>query len=219
MRKGRGRRSERWPRAGWTSDESSVAARTTPPAAAYVRPRSAMRNGSSAGTAPWFMSLTTWPAASQPRARRSVGRLAMSFAMVHTYPLRVRVSVYCSECLARIELPPPQETISGSVSCPSSTALFTQKDFDQRLGCAILAAGAAVALGVSWRFGGIWFVPVLLLVAAADLVLARRVAAVVICYQCDTEYRGVADASATRSYDPHVAERFADVKTVRRMNP
>jgi len=165
--------------------------------------------------------------------------------MVHTYPLRVRVSVYCSECLARIELPPPQETISGSVSCPSkhlpvsyshseavkagsrvdvcsrcsSTALFTQKDFDQRLGCAILAAGAAVALGVSWRFGGIWFVPVLLLVAAADLVLARRVAAVVICYQCDTEYRGVADASATRSYDPHVAERFADVKTVRRMNP
>ena len=157
----------------------------------------------------------------------------------------MRVSVYCSECLARIELPPPQETLSGSVSCPSrhssiafshsdavrggervdvcsrcsSTALFTQKDFDQRLGCAILAAGAAVALGVSWRFGGIWFVPVLLAVAAADLVLARRVASVVICYQCNTEYRGVANASATRSYDPHVAERFAEVKTVRRMNP
>jgi hypothetical protein len=162
-----------------------------------------------------------------------------------TYSRRMRVSVYCSECLARIELPEPLGAPAGSVSCPSehssiafshsdavrggervdvcsrcvSTALFSQKDFDQRLGCAILAAGAAVALGVSWRFGGVWFVPVLLLVAAADLVLARRVAAVVICYQCDTEYRGVADASATRSYDPHVAERFADVKTVRRMNP
>jgi hypothetical protein len=157
----------------------------------------------------------------------------------------MRVSVYCSECLARIELPPPQETINGSVSCPSehssidfthseavrggervdvcsrcsSSALFTQKDFDQRLGCAILAAGAAVALGVSWRFGGIWFVPVLLLVAAVDLFLARRIAPVVICYQCNTEYRGVADKSATRPYDPHVAERFAEVKTVRRMNP
>ena len=157
----------------------------------------------------------------------------------------MRVSVYCSECLARIELPPPQETLSGSVSCPSkhssisfshseavksgsvvdvcsrcsSSALFSQKDFDQRLGCAILAAGAAVALGVSWRFGGIWFVPVLLLVAAADLVLARRVAPVVICYRCDTEYRGVANAGGTRPYDPHVAERFAAVKTVRRMNP
>ena len=157
----------------------------------------------------------------------------------------MRVSVYCSECFARIELPPPQEAPTGSVSCPSqhppvsfshseavraglrvdvcsrcsSSALFVQKDFDQRLGCAILALGAAVALGVSWRFGGIWFVPVLLAVAAADLVLARRVAPVVICYQCDTEYRGVADSSAARAWDPHVAERFAEVKTVRRMNP
>ena len=157
----------------------------------------------------------------------------------------MRVSVYCSECFARIELPPPREAPSGSVACPSehssisfshseavragsrvdvcsrcsSTALFAQKDFDQRLGCAILAAGAAVALFASWRFGGIWFVPVLLLVAAADFVLTRRVAPVVICYGCDTEYRGVADAAGTRPYDPHVAERFAAVKTVRRMNP
>src|ERR1035441_7337875 len=199
MRKGRGLRSERWPRAGWMNDESSVAARTTPPAAAYVRPRSAMRNGSSAGTAPWFMSLTTWPAASQPRARRSVWRLAMSFAMVRdgkrekkiflerkrrgegsrredflegeekreargygcTYSRRMRVSVYCSECLARIELPEPLGAPAGSVSCPSehssiafshsdavrggervdvcsrcvSTALFSQKDFDPGLRC------------------------------------------------------------------------------------
>ena len=157
----------------------------------------------------------------------------------------MRVSVYCSECFARIELPPPREAPSGSVACPSehssisfshseavkagsrvdvcsrcsSSALFSQKDFDQRLGCAILAAGAAVALLVSWRFGGVWFVPVLLLVAAADLVLARRVAPVVICYRCDAEYRGVVDGGGTRPYDPHVAERFAAVKTVRRMNP
>jgi hypothetical protein len=157
----------------------------------------------------------------------------------------MRVSVYCSECLARIELPAPLDAPSGSVSCPSkhssiafshsdavrgkervdvcsrcsSTALFTQKDFDQRLGCVILVAGAALALGVSWRFGGIWFVPVLLVVAAADLVLARRVKPVVICYRCDTEYRDAPDASSVRAYDPHVAERFAEAKTVRRMNP
>ena len=101
----------------------------------------------------------------------------------------------------------------------SSSALFSQKDFDQRLGCVILAVGAALALGVSWRFGGIWFVPVLLAFAAADFLLARRVPPVVICYQCDTEYRGVPDASSVRAWDPHVAERFAETKTVRRMNP
>jgi hypothetical protein len=157
----------------------------------------------------------------------------------------VRVSVYCSECFARIELPAPLDAPAGSVSCPSqhppvsfshseavkagsrvdvcsrcsSSALFSQKDFDQRLGCVILAFGAALALGVSWRFGGIWFVPVLLAVAAVDLVLARRVAPVVICYNCDTEYRGVADRSLARAFDPHVAERFASTKTVRRMVP
>ncbi len=100
-----------------------------------------------------------------------------------------------------------------------TTAFYVQKDFDQRLGCAILAAGAAIALGVSWRFGGIWFVPVLLAVAAADVVLARRVEPVVICYRCDTEYRDVPDPTSFRAYDPHVAERFVETKTVRRMNP
>ena len=149
--------------------------------------------------------------------------------------------------MARIELPPPSERAAGEVRCASSsehelisfshspsvisgsrvdvcslcgtTAFFVQKDFDQRLGCAILAAGAALALGVSWRFGGIWFVPVLLAVAAADLVLSRRVKPVVICYRCDTEYREAKDATSVRVYDPHVAERFAETKTVRRMNP
>jgi hypothetical protein len=182
-------------------------------------------------------------------------------ALVHS-PV-VRVAVYCSECMARIELPPPSERAAGAVRCSSpskkssssssispnssssehelisysyspsvisgsrvdacsrcfSTALYAQKDFDQRLGCAILALGAALALGVSWRFGGIWFVPVLLAFAAVDFVLARRVQPVVICYQCDTEYRDVPDASAVRAYDPHVAERFAETKTVRRMIP
>ena len=169
----------------------------------------------------------------------------------------VRVSVYCSECMARIDLPPPAEAASGHVSCPAkkssipsssipsehssisfshspavidgarvdvcsrcgTTAFYSQKDFDQRLGCAILAAGAALALGVSWRFGGIWFVPVLLAFAAADFVLASRVKPVLICYRCDTEYRDVPEAASFRAWDPHVGERFAETKTVRRMNP
>ncbi len=100
-----------------------------------------------------------------------------------------------------------------------STAFYVQKDFDQRLGCVILAAGAALALGVSWRFGGIWFVPVLLAFAAADFVFALRVKPVVICYQCDTEYRDVPGAGSVRAFDPHVAERFGETKTVRRMIP
>ncbi len=156
----------------------------------------------------------------------------------------MRVSVYCSECFERLEAgPPPSEALE--VRCESghepiaiahspavregervdrcsrcsSTAFFSQKDFDQRIGCAILAGGAVLALVVSRVFGGLWFVPTLLLFAAADLVLARRTPAVVICYRCDTEYRGVPNAASYRPFDPHIAERDAKVKTVRRMNP
>ena len=157
----------------------------------------------------------------------------------------MRVSVYCGACLARLPLPDPAGDEAGSIGCANAhepvsyahsesvragrrvdacsrcgaTAFFVQRDFDQRVGCAILAGGAALALVVSWRFGGVWFVPVLLAFAAADLVVARRVGAVVICYRCDTEYRDVPEPGTYKPYDPHVAERHAELKTVRRMNP
>jgi hypothetical protein len=149
--------------------------------------------------------------------------------------------------MERIPLPPPSTQAAGEVSCSSlskkssiafshspsvcraervdscsrckSTAFYVQKDFDQRLGCAILALGAALALLAAWKLGGVWLVPVLLAFAAFDFFLARRVPPVVICYRCDTEYRDVPDAGSYKPYDPHVAERDAEVKTVRAMNP
>ncbi len=159
----------------------------------------------------------------------------------------MRVAVYCTDCMEKIELPPPSTQASGEASCSSSskksliafshsdavcgeervdrcsrcssTAFYVQKDFDQRLGCAILALGAVLALLAAWRFGGMWLVPVLLAFAAIDFVVARRVPPVVICYRCDTEYRDVPGAAGYKAYDPHVAERDAEVKTVRAMNP
>jgi hypothetical protein len=156
----------------------------------------------------------------------------------------MRIAVYCATCLEKVALPPPTESREGSVTCSKghepiayrhsdsvaagarvdrcsrceTTAVFSQKDFDQRVGCALLAVGAAAALGISRLVGGIWFVPVLLAFAALDFVLARRVGSVVICYRCDSEYRDVPGASSYRPYDPHVAERYAEVKTVRRLN-
>jgi hypothetical protein len=48
-----GRRSVSTPNTGWTTDESRVAASVMPDTATYPRPRSATRNGTSAGTLPW----------------------------------------------------------------------------------------------------------------------------------------------------------------------
>jgi len=145
--------------------------------------------------------------------------------------------------MSRLEARAPSEASDGEVPCPEghppvafkhspavvagsavdrcsrcgTTAFFVQKDFDQRVGCAVLGAGALLALAAAKVFGGIWLVPVLLAVAAADFVLARRIPSVVICYQCDTEYRGVPGSSGLRPYDPHIGERYAEVKTVRRL--
>ena len=96
-------------------------------------------------------------------------------------------------------------------------AFFLQKDFDQRLGCAIMAVSLAVALFVGWRFGWIWFTPVLLATVLLDWIVAARIRPVTICYRCDAEYRDVAVNPRHRGYDPHVAERYAAKKTVRRM--
>ncbi|HEY6051603.1 MAG TPA: hypothetical protein VIZ58_10165 [Thermoanaerobaculia bacterium] len=96
-------------------------------------------------------------------------------------------------------------------------AFFLQKDFDQRLGCAFMAASLGVALFVGWKFGWIWFTPVLLATVVVDWIVAARIRPVTICYRCDAEYRELPSNPRHRGYDPHVAERDAEVKTVRRM--
>ena len=96
-------------------------------------------------------------------------------------------------------------------------AFFVQRDFDQRIGCAIMAVSIATAIFVGSRWGWIWFTPVLLATVLIDWVLAATIGPVTICYRCDAEYRDVAGNLRHRPYDPHVAERYAEIKTVRRM--
>ena len=70
-------------------------------------------------------------------------------------------------------------------------AFFLQKDFDQRLGCLIMAVSLGIALFVGWKFGWIWFTPVLLATVVVDWVVAARIRPVTICYRCDAEYRDI----------------------------
>ncbi len=96
-------------------------------------------------------------------------------------------------------------------------AFFLQKDFDQRLGCLFMAVSLAAAFFAGWKFGWIWFTPVLLATVVVDWIVAAKVRPVTICYRCDAEYRDVRTNPRHRGYDPHVAERYAQVKTLRSM--
>jgi len=157
----------------------------------------------------------------------------------------MRVRYYCGECLtSRDFVPPFPLRESGEHACTQcgkaftadfrpvsepgtdagfpcafcgNRALFLQKDFDQRLGCLIMAASLAGALLVGWRLGWIWFTPVLLATVLVDWIVAARIRPLAICYRCDAEYRDVVVHPRHKGYDPHVAERYAEKKTVRRM--
>ena len=124
----------------------------------------------------------------------------------------------CSRCSAPYSI--QSEASAGRIErcrfC-GNRAFFVQKDFDQRLGCLVMAISLGVALLAGWKLGWIWFTPVLLASVVVDWIVAHRIGAVTICYRCDAEYRDQPLHSRHRAYDPHVAERYAERKTVRRM--
>jgi hypothetical protein len=126
----------------------------------------------------------------------------------------------CERCgttySARFEGITPVGSIERCAFC-GNRAFFLQKDFDQRLGCLLLTFSLGAALLVGWTFGWIWFTPVLLVAVLVDWVVARRIQTVTICYRCDAEYRDLPINPRHRGYDPHVAERYAETKTLRRM--
>lgn len=81
-----------------------------------------------------------------------------------------------------------------------SDKLYSQKDFNRRLGLAIVIVGAALS---PWTYG-------LSLVAcmALDYGLYRFVPEVTVCYACDGIHRSFEHNPVHRAHDPLLAERF-----------
>jgi len=123
----------------------------------------------------------------------------------------MRARFYCADCLTSRDFEAPEtgafacakcakpftadfagaeasEGIERCVFC-GNHAFFLQKDFDQRLGCLIMAVSLGLALLAGWRFGWIYFTPVLLASVLVDWIVAARIRPVTICYRCDAEYR------------------------------
>jgi len=125
----------------------------------------------------------------------------------------------CSRCGEPWTYRAPEDAGAAVERCGfcGNRAFFVQRDFDQRIGCAIMALSIAAALFVGAKLGWIWFTPVLLATVLIDWGLALVIKPVTICYRCDAEYRQVPLNPRHRPYDPHVAERYAEKKTVRRM--
>jgi hypothetical protein len=151
----------------------------------------------------------------------------------------MRARVYCGDCLTARDFEAAEggefacakcgkaytadfadasgaEGLERCVFC-GNHAFFLQKDFDQRLGCLIMGVSLALALLAGWRLGWIYFTPVLLATVLVDWIVAARIGLVTICYRCDAEYRDLPVHPRHKGYDPHIGERYAGTKTVRRM--
>ncbi|MFQ5743020.1 MAG: hypothetical protein ACE5HV_05450 [Acidobacteriota bacterium] len=84
--------------------------------------------------------------------------------------------------------------------CCGSKRLFTQKDFNRRLGLAIVVAGAVLS---PWTYGASLLVCMLI-----DYGLYYLVPEITVCYGCDAIHRGFGHNPAHRAHDPLLAERF-----------
>lgn len=93
----------------------------------------------------------------------------------------------CSGCSSPLPLVAtgavrPGKPVSRCAVC-GDDKLYTQKDFNQKLGCLVVAAGAAL---VPWTYG-----LSLGVCALVDLVLYRTLPAITVCYICKSRYRGL----------------------------
>lgn len=113
----------------------------------------------------------------------------------------------CQRCGHRCPPAPGALTADGGLRDPvdrciacGSSRLFVQKDFNRRLGLAIVLVGAALS---PWTYGGSLVVCLLI-----DYALYFVVPEVTVCYGCDAIHRGFQHNPAHRAHDPLLAERF-----------
>ena len=91
------------------------------------------------------------------------------------------------------------DPISVCLAC-GSNRLYTQKDFNRKLGVAIVIVGAALS---PWTYG-----LSLVVCMGLDYGLYSFVPEIVVCYACDAIHRRFEHNPAPRAHDPLLAERF-----------
>jgi len=90
--------------------------------------------------------------------------------------------------------------------CPvcSCTHLYRQKDFNRKLGLALVVVGVALAYftyGIS-----------ILVLALLDVWLYRRVGEIACCYQCGTVFRNVAEIQAIEPFQLTLFDYYRNLK-------
>jgi hypothetical protein len=95
----------------------------------------------------------------------------------------------------------------GVDRCPvcSGPDFYVRKDFNPKLGLAIVAIGAAISAGFYWFKRDLIAYSILAAATLIDLVIYGRLKDVTVCYRCHTEFRGAYKRTAP-AFDLHTAD-------------
>lgn len=92
-------------------------------------------------------------------------------------------------------------------ACPvcDGADFYTRKDFDPKMGLAVVVIGALISAGFYWFGRDLIAYSILGGAALIDLAVYGRLKDVTVCYRCHTEFRG-AYPRAAPAFDLHTAD-------------
>jgi hypothetical protein len=104
---------------------------------------------------------------------------------------------------AALAIPPALRDTRIVESCPAchSTLLYVQRDFNQKVGLGVVAAGAVLAPFTP-------FYSSLIVAALIDAGLYVLLPEIAVCYRCQAHFRGFARNPAHQAFDLHTAEQY-----------
>jgi hypothetical protein len=118
--------------------------------------------------------------------------------------------VVCSACGGSISL--RTEALGGArlLHCPlcGTEDMYTQKDFPHALGLTIVVLAAVLSSIAWWQYFYPLALGILLVAAGLDMCLYYLVGDAVVCYRCNSRFRGTERNPAHRPFDLGIGERY-----------
>jgi len=116
----------------------------------------------------------------------------------------------CSHCSHTIVIPAAAvvgQQVQRCLACPSLD-LYVRKDFPQRVGIALVAAGI-IGSSIAWAYVNVfWTFAILFTSALADLALFAVVGNALTCYRCQAQYRRTEQIDVHGAFDLETHERY-----------
>lgn len=120
-------------------------------------------------------------------------------------------SIACGKCSRAIALAVSDKLRDDREvdTCPvcEGHEFYVRKDFDPKIGLAVIITGALVSAGFYWFGMDLVAYGVLGAAALLDLVVYRRLGDLSVCYRCHAEFRGSYERTAP-FFDLHTADEL-----------